>query len=128
MQPWALVTPASRGIGLELARRLLRTTDIPIVTSARKDLDQTRENLLSGLDGISEDRLHVLKVDVLGNQASHHRLAVATFPLTREASQTNKRLSMPPKRLHPRSRRSRRTSNSRSPSPASSTQRSLLAR
>jgi hypothetical protein len=66
MQPWALVTPASRGIGLELARRLLRTTDIPIVTSARKDLDQTRENVLSGLDGVSEDRLHVLKVDVLG--------------------------------------------------------------
>jgi hypothetical protein len=66
MQPWALVTPASRGIGLELARRLLRTTDIPIVTSARKDLDQTRENVLSGLDGVSEDRLHVVKVDVLG--------------------------------------------------------------
>ena len=66
MQPWALVTPASRGIGLELARRLLRTTDIPIVTSARKDLDQTRENVLSGLDGVREDRLHVLKVDVLG--------------------------------------------------------------
>lgn len=66
MQPWALVTPASRGIGLELARRLLRTTDIPIVTSARKDLDQIRENLLSGLDGVSEERLHVLKMDVLG--------------------------------------------------------------
>jgi NAD(P)-dependent dehydrogenase (short-subunit alcohol dehydrogenase family) len=73
MQPWALVTPASRGIGLELARRLLRTTDIPIVTSARKDLDQTRENLLSGLDGVSEDRLHVLKVDVLGHWAFHHK-------------------------------------------------------
>jgi NAD(P)-dependent dehydrogenase (short-subunit alcohol dehydrogenase family) len=70
MHPWALVTPASRGIGLELARRLLRTTDIPIVTSARKDLDQTRENVLSGLDGINEDRLHVLKVDVLGEKAS----------------------------------------------------------
>jgi hypothetical protein len=77
MQPWALVTPASRGIGLELARRLLRTTDIPIVTSARKDLDQTREKVLSGLDGISEDRLHVLKVDVLGVLPSHHELATA---------------------------------------------------
>jgi len=74
MQPWALVTPASRGIGLELARRLLRTTDIPIVTSARKDLDQTREKVLSGLDGVSEDRLHVLKVDVLGKYASYHKL------------------------------------------------------
>lgn len=66
MQPWALVSPASRGIGLELARRLLQTTKVPIVATARKDLDQTRENILTGLDGISEDRLHVLNVDVLG--------------------------------------------------------------
>jgi len=66
MQPWALVTPASRGIGLELARRLLQTTKVPIVATARKDLDQTRENVLNGLDGVSEDRLHVLKIDVLG--------------------------------------------------------------
>ena len=66
MQPWALVSPASRGIGLELARRLLQTTKVPIVATARKDLDQARENILQGLDGISEDRLHVLRVDVLG--------------------------------------------------------------
>lgn len=66
MQPWALVSPASRGIGLELARRLLQTTKVPIVATAREDLDQTRENVLSGLDGVKEDRLHVLKVDVLG--------------------------------------------------------------
>lgn len=66
MQPWALVAPASRGIGLELARRLLQTTKVPVVATARKDLDQTRENVLSGLDGVSEDRLHVLKIDVLG--------------------------------------------------------------
>lgn len=66
MQPWALVSPASRGIGLELARRLLQTTKVPIVATARKDLDQTRENILQGLDNVSEDRLHVLKIDVLG--------------------------------------------------------------
>lgn len=66
MQPWALVSPASRGIGLELARRLLQTTKLPVVATARKDLDQTRENILYGLDGVSEDRLHVLNVDVLG--------------------------------------------------------------
>lgn len=66
MQPWALVSPSSRGIGLELARRLLQTTKVPIVATARKDLDQTRENVLSGLEDVSEDRLHVLKVDVLG--------------------------------------------------------------
>jgi NAD(P)-dependent dehydrogenase (short-subunit alcohol dehydrogenase family) len=69
MQPWALVSPASRGIGLELARRLLQTTKVPIVATARKDLNQTRENILTGLEGVSEDRLYVLKIDVLGKRS-----------------------------------------------------------
>ena len=78
MQPWALVTPASRGIGLELARRLLTTTNIPVVATARKDLDQTRENVLTGLNDIKEDRLHVLKVDVLGtNNTAQHRTSTS---------------------------------------------------
>ncbi|KAK0947072.1 hypothetical protein LTR29_001355 [Friedmanniomyces endolithicus] len=68
MQPWALVTPASRGIGMELARRLLLTTNVPVVATARKDLDQTKENLLGGLRDVKEDRLHVLKLDVLDEQ------------------------------------------------------------
>lgn len=75
MQPWALVSPSSRGIGLELARRLLQTTKAQIVATARKDLDQTRENVLRGLDDVSEDRLHVLKVDVLGMFPSSALLA-----------------------------------------------------
>ena len=71
MQPWALVTPASRGIGLELARRLLQTTNVPVIATARKDLDQTKENVLQGLKGqdgkdVDETRLSVLAVDVLG--------------------------------------------------------------
>ena len=66
MQPWALVTPASRGIGLELARRLLQTTNVPVVATARKDLDQTTENVLSGLGDVKEERLKVVRVDVLG--------------------------------------------------------------
>ncbi len=68
MQPWALVTPASRGIGLELARRLLQTTSVPVVATARKDVDQTEEHVLSGLDGVQEDRLCVLKLDVLSTR------------------------------------------------------------
>lgn len=64
MQPWALVSPASRGIGLELARRLLQTTSIPVVATARSNLDQAEEALLSGLSDVSEDRLHVLQLDV----------------------------------------------------------------
>ena len=66
MQPWALITPASRGIGLELARRLLQTTNVPIVATARKDLEQVKENALTGLNSVDESRLKVLKVDVLG--------------------------------------------------------------
>jgi len=71
MQPWALVTPASRGIGLELARRLLQTTNVPVIATARKDLDQTKENVLQGLKGqdgmdVDETRLSVLAVDILG--------------------------------------------------------------
>ncbi|KAF2773673.1 NAD(P)-binding protein [Teratosphaeria nubilosa] len=68
MQPWALVAPASRGIGLELARRLLQTTNVPVVATARKDLDQTKENVLTGLKDVTEDRLHVLQLDVLDEE------------------------------------------------------------
>lgn len=66
MKPFALVTPASRGIGLELVRRLLQTTSVPVVATARKDLDQVKENALSGLNDVSEERLHVVNLDVLG--------------------------------------------------------------
>ncbi|KAF2149504.1 NAD(P)-binding protein [Myriangium duriaei CBS 260.36] len=66
MKPWCLVTPASRGIGLQVARRLLaETKSVPVVATAREDLDQTRESILSGLDGVEEERLHVLRADVL---------------------------------------------------------------
>lgn len=66
MAPWALVSPASRGIGLEFARRLLQTTNVSVVATARKDLDQTKENVLNGLKDVKEDRINVLKVDFLG--------------------------------------------------------------
>ncbi|KAL6721863.1 hypothetical protein ACLMJK_000968 [Lecanora helva] len=62
-KPWTLVSPASRGIGLQLARRLLRTTDLPVVATARKDLSKIREELLEGLD-VDKQRLEVLKLDV----------------------------------------------------------------
>ena len=73
MQPWAFVSPTSRGIGLEVARRLLRTTSLPVVATARKDLDQTKEKILTGLEGVKEDRLKVFKVDVLGMASRHYR-------------------------------------------------------
>lgn len=66
MRPWALITPTSRGIGLEIARQILTTTNVAVVATARKDLDQTTEAILSGLNGVDEDRLSVLKLDFLG--------------------------------------------------------------
>ena len=65
MPPWSLISPASRGIGFALARRVLQTTNAPVVATARKDLDKTKEELLDGLD-VDEKRLSVLKLDVLG--------------------------------------------------------------
>ncbi|KAF1978158.1 NAD(P)-binding protein [Bimuria novae-zelandiae CBS 107.79] len=64
MAPWSLVSPASRGIGFALARRVLQTTKAPLVATARKDLESTRERLLEGLD-VDEKRLTMLELDVL---------------------------------------------------------------
>ena len=64
-KPWILVSPSSRGIGLQLARRLLKTTDLPVIATARKDLESTSKQILEGLD-IDEKRLEVLKLDVTG--------------------------------------------------------------
>lgn len=63
---WILTTPASRGIGFELTRRLLQTTSLPVIATARKDLSGTKERLLDGLD-VDRDRLEVLELDVTGN-------------------------------------------------------------
>lgn len=65
MPPWTLISPASRGIGFALAQRVLQTTNAPVVVTARRDLDKTKEELLKGTD-VDESRLTVLKLDVLG--------------------------------------------------------------
>lgn len=74
-KPWLLVSPASRGIGLQLAKRLLETTDLPVIATARKDLKNVSEQILKGLD-IDKRRLEVLKLDVtdestISEAASH---------------------------------------------------------
>jgi len=75
---WTLVTPASRGIGFELTRHLLRTLppSIAVVATARSDLPGTREKLLSSLK-LSESqacRLDLQECDVL-SESSISRLA-----------------------------------------------------
>lgn len=70
MHPWALISPASRGIGLALTRRVLQTTNVPVVATARGDLEKTKEEILRGLDGVDGGRLEVLRVDVCGTWVS----------------------------------------------------------
>ncbi|KAI4254233.1 MAG: hypothetical protein LQ352_003216, partial [Teloschistes flavicans] len=63
LKPWILTTPASRGIGLQLARRLLNTTDLPVVATARKNIDETKAQILKDLD-VDSTRLSVFELDV----------------------------------------------------------------
>lgn len=76
---WALVTPSSRGIGHALTRHLLLTTPstLPIVATARTNLDEVRHSLLSDLPAENNNnpsRLDVQKCD-LGSESSVRDLA-----------------------------------------------------
>lgn len=79
MAGWILTTPASRGIGFSLTRLLLQKTSLPIVATARRDLEGTKARLLDGLDGVEKSRLSVLEVDVTSNE---HSLFFASPPPT----------------------------------------------
>ena len=61
---WSLVTPASRGVGFQLARHLLQTTKTPVVATARKDVDGVKKSILQDLPDVDSDRLTVLELDV----------------------------------------------------------------
>jgi NAD(P)-dependent dehydrogenase (short-subunit alcohol dehydrogenase family) len=65
---FALVTPASRGLGFAFAQQLLARTELPVIATARKNCNDIHERLLSseGVPENSEKRLRVLEVDVTG--------------------------------------------------------------
>ncbi len=63
---WSFVCPANRGIGFALTRHLLQTTQIPVVATARKDVNGVKKSILSDLPDVGSDRLTVLEVDVTG--------------------------------------------------------------
>lgn len=65
---FALVTPASRGIGFAFAQQLLSQTNLPVVATARTNCDEVRAKLLSskGVPSNAEGRLRILEVDVKG--------------------------------------------------------------
>ncbi|TQS35425.1 hypothetical protein Golomagni_04154 [Golovinomyces magnicellulatus] len=65
---WALVCPASRGIGFHLTRHLLQHSHLPVVATARKDVMTVKKSLLSGLENVDENRLKVVTLDVTGNK------------------------------------------------------------
>ncbi|KAL6234670.1 hypothetical protein BDW75DRAFT_159325 [Aspergillus navahoensis] len=63
---FAIVTPASRGLGFAFAQQLLAHTNLPVVATARTDCHGVRDRLLRnvqyGTD--AEKRLSVFQVDV----------------------------------------------------------------
>ncbi|KAL5357106.1 NAD(P)-binding protein [Aspergillus floccosus] len=63
---FAIVTPASRGLGFAFARHLLAHTDLPVVATARRNCDELRKKLLKSVNGVSkaEDRLRIYEADV----------------------------------------------------------------
>jgi NADP-dependent 3-hydroxy acid dehydrogenase YdfG len=63
---WCFVSPASRGIGHALTRHLLQTTKVPIVATARKDVEGVRKSILADLPDVDSNRLTVLELDVTG--------------------------------------------------------------
>ncbi len=73
MRPWTFVTPSSRGLGLALTRQILKRSSAPVVATTRKSVDETKDAILTGLDGDgdAESRLTVLELDVLGRFYSH---------------------------------------------------------
>ena len=76
---WALVMPASRGIGLALTRQLLLTTgpSLPIVATARSDPEGTKARILDGLFPAGDDE---------ASSASSRRLDVQRVDLDSESS------------------------------------------
>ncbi|CAE7025588.1 hypothetical protein P3342_005618 [Pyrenophora teres f. teres] len=94
MPPWSLISPASRGIGFALARRVLQTTHTPVIATARKDLDKTKEELLDGL-GVDEGRLTVLKLDVLDEASIADAAAACKEKFSDGSSQLQLALMVP---------------------------------
>lgn len=68
---FALVTPASRGLGFALAQQLLVQTQLPVIATGRKNCIGIRERLLSDrkVPANAEERLRLLEVDVTGRKS-----------------------------------------------------------
>lgn len=118
---WSFVSPASRGIGFHLTRQLLQTTKIPIVATARKDVDGVKKSILQDLPYVDPDRLTVLEVDVTGKPLDQANNSKSNTKLT--LTQTKIRSSRLQKTPNPCSPPTT-TSTSPSASPVSFTRKS----
>lgn len=65
--PWIFICPSSRGIGHALTRRLLQTTSLPVLATARRHTSEVKASILDGIDkndSNAESRLNVVECDV----------------------------------------------------------------
>lgn len=63
--PFILITPATRGLSLALARHYLRTTNLPVFATYRQgSAGDAASNILSSLD-VDDTRLKTLRLDLL---------------------------------------------------------------
>lgn len=64
MLPYILCSPGSSGLSLALVRQFLQRTKLPIIATARSDLDATKDRILDGLDE-DASRVTMLELDYL---------------------------------------------------------------
>lgn len=79
---FALVTPASRGIGFALARQLLVHTDLPVCATARRDCNTVHDKLVESVSSKrnAAKRLTVLEADVTSKlDPSKHNFNCVVF-------------------------------------------------
>lgn len=69
---FALVAPASRGLGFAFAQQLLTRTELPVIATARKNCHELQERLLSskGMPKDAKQRLRIIQVDVTGKKSN----------------------------------------------------------
>lgn len=63
VRPYILCSPGSSGLSLALARQFLKATDLPLIATARSDLDAVKDQLLADQDVSDRSRVTMLHVD-----------------------------------------------------------------
>lgn len=82
--PWIFICPSSRGIGHALTRRLLQTTSLPILATARRDTSGVKSSLLQDLPKADDlaPRLSIVECDVTdeASMSAAAKRAAELFP------------------------------------------------